>query len=80
MEEPNGNYINFNYTDTLLTSLVNTAGQTISFTYTGNGNLATVVDALTTPTRTYTYTYEGNGNLKQVTDPLGGTNKYTLPY
>ena len=33
MEEPNGNYINFNYTDTLLTSLVNSAGQTISFTY-----------------------------------------------
>lgn len=77
MEEPNGNYINFNYTDTLLTSLVNTAGQSISFTYYGNGRLATVVDAIATPTRTYTYTYESNGNLKQVTDPLGGTNKYS---
>ncbi len=77
MEEPNGNYINFNYTDTLLTSLVNTAGQSISFTYNSNGRLATVVDAIAAPTRTYTYTYEGNGNLKQVTDPLGGTNKYS---
>ena len=77
MEEPNGNYINFNYTDTLLTSLVNTAGQTISFTYTGTGKLATVVDAVTTPTRTYTYTYDGTGNLTKVTDPLGGTNKYS---
>lgn len=77
MEESNSNYITFNYTDTLLTSLVNTAGQSISFTYYGNGRLATVVDAIATPTRTYTYTYESNGNLKQVTDPLGGTNKYS---
>jgi RHS repeat-associated protein len=77
MEEPNGNFINFNYTDTLLTSLVNTAGQSISFTYDGSGNLATVVDAITAPTRTYTYSYDGNKNLTKVTDPLGGTNKYS---
>lgn len=77
MEEPNGNYINFNYTDTLLTSLVNTAGQSISFTYNSAGNLATVVDAIIAPTRTYTYTYNGNKDLTQVTDPLGGTNKYS---
>ena len=76
-EEPNGNYINFNYTDTLLTSMVNTAGQTISFTYNGAGRLATVVDAIAAPTRTYTYTYDGIGNLTKVTDPLGGTNKYS---
>ncbi|HMU08688.1 MAG TPA: RHS repeat-associated core domain-containing protein [Ferruginibacter sp.] len=76
-EDPNGNYINFNYTDTLLTSLINTAGQTISFTYNSNGDLATVVDAIAAPARTYTYTYESNGNLKQVTDPMGGTNKYS---
>ncbi len=77
MEEPNGNFINFNYTDTLLTSLVNTAGQTISFTYNGTGRLATAVDAIAAPTRTYTYTYNGNGNLIQVIDPLGGANKYS---
>lgn len=77
MEEPNGNYINFNYTDTLLTSLVNTAGQSISFTYNATGRLATVVDAIAAPTRTYIYTYDGNGNLKEVTDPLGGKNKYS---
>ena len=77
MEEPNGNFINFNYTDTLLTSMVNTAGQSIAFTYDGSGNLATVVDALTAPIRTYTYTYDGNRNLTKVTDPLGGTNKYS---
>ncbi|MGB3005900.1 MAG: RHS repeat-associated core domain-containing protein [Chitinophagaceae bacterium] len=77
MEEPKGNYINFNYTDTLLTSLVNTAGQSISFTYNGTGHLATVVDAIAAPTRTYTYSYDGNGNLKEITDPMGGKNKYT---
>jgi RHS repeat-associated protein len=77
MQEPNGNYINFNYADTLLTSLVNTAGQSISFTYNSAGRLATAVDAIASPTRTYTYTYNGNGNLTQVTDPLGGTNKYS---
>jgi RHS repeat-associated protein len=76
MVERNGNYINFNYTDSLLISLVNNSGQTISFTYDGYGRLSTVVDAITSPTRTWTYTYDGAGNLKQVTDPLGGTNKY----
>ena len=51
MEEPNGNAINFTYTDTLLTSLVNTAGQSITFTYNSNGKLATIVDALVAPSR-----------------------------
>lgn len=77
VEERNGNYISFNYTDTLLNSIVSAAGQTISFTYNSNGRLATVVDAVAAPARTYTYTYESNGNLKQVTDPLGGTIKYS---
>lgn len=77
MEEPNGNFINFNYTDTLLTSIVNTAGQIISFTYNSTGNLATVVDAIAAPARTYSYAYDGNKNLTQVTDPLAGTNKYS---
>ena len=77
MEEPNNNFINFNYTDSLLASVVNAAGQTISFTYNAAGLLATVVDAIAAPTRTYTYTYDAAGNLKQVTDPAAGTNKYT---
>jgi RHS repeat-associated protein len=77
MEEPNGNFINLNYTDSLLTSLTNAAGQTISFTYNSSGRLATVVDAITAPTRTFSYAYDNLGNLKEVTDPLGGINKYT---
>jgi RHS repeat-associated protein len=75
--EPNGNFINFLYTDSLLTTITNTAGQSITLTYNTNGSLATVVDAITTPTRTYSYTYNTNGNLTQVTDPIGGSNKYT---
>ena len=75
MEEPNGNFINFSYTDTLLTSLVNGAGQTISLAYT-NGKLSTVTDAMTNPTRIYTYSYDGAGNLTQVKDPLNNSYKY----
>ncbi len=77
MQEPNGNFINFIYTDSLLTSLVNAAGQSISFTYNPQGRLATVVDAVTTPSRTYTYAYDGLGNLKEVKDPLNGKCQYT---
>ncbi|HEV7781510.1 MAG TPA: RHS repeat-associated core domain-containing protein [Chitinophagaceae bacterium] len=77
MEEPNGNAINFTYTDTLLTSMINTAGQSITFTYNPQGRLATVVDAIAIPARTFTYTYDAVGNLKEVKDPLNGKYQYT---
>jgi RHS repeat-associated protein len=77
MQEPNGNFINFNYTDSLLTSMTNNAGQSISFTYNPQGRLASVVDAIATPTRTFTYSYDGLGNLKEVKDPLNGKYQYT---
>lgn len=78
MEEPNGNYINFSYTDSLLTVITNAAGQSISFTYNPQGRLATVVDAIAVPARTFTYTYDAGGNLKEVKDPLN--NKYQYAY
>lgn len=77
MQDANGNFINFNYTDSLLTSLSNADGQAITFTYNPQGRLATVVDAVTSPTRTFTYTYDAVGNLTEVKDPLNGKNKYT---
>ncbi len=77
VQEPNGNFISFNYTDSLLTSLTNTAGQSITFTYNAQGRLASVIDAITSPTRTYTYTYDAVGNLNEVKDPLNGKHKYT---
>ncbi len=77
IEEPNGNFLNFNYTDTLLTTITNTAGQSITLAYNGGGNLQTITDALTTPTRIYSYTYDNVNNLKEVTNPLNGKVKYT---
>lgn len=75
MEEPNGNFINFNYSDTLLTALTNGAGQTISLAYT-NGRLTSITDAITVPTRVFTYIYDGAGNLVEVKDPLNNSTKY----
>jgi len=77
VQDPNGNFISFNYTDSLLTSLTNAAGQSITFTYNTQGRLASIIDAITTPTRSYTYTYDAAGNLKEVKDPLNGKYKYT---
>lgn len=77
MQDPNGNYINFNYSDTQLVSIINTAGQTINFTYNTTGRLATMTDATAAPFRTFTYLYDNAGNLKEVTNPLGGKHKYT---
>ncbi|MCC6761832.1 MAG: T9SS type A sorting domain-containing protein [Chitinophagaceae bacterium] len=76
MEEPNGNFMSFTYTDTLLTTLTNNAGQSISFSYDAKGRLTSVLDAITTPNRTWTYSYDEGNNLLQATDPLGGTRKY----
>ncbi len=75
MEEPNGNYISFSYTDTLLTAMTNKDGQSISFTYT-NGRLTTVTDAVAAPTRIFTYTYDAAGNLTEAKDPLNNAYKY----
>ena len=77
LEEPNGNFINFNYTDSLLSSMSTASGQQIQFTYDPQGRLTTVLDAVASPTRTFTYTYDTGGNLKEVTDPLGHKQKYT---
>jgi len=77
VQDPNGNFISFNYTDSLLTSLINSDGQSISFTYNTQGRLASVIDAIAAPSRTYTYTYDVVGNLKEVKDPLNGKDKYT---
>ncbi len=76
VEEPNGNFISFNYTDSLLTSLTNADGQAVTFTYNAAGRLANIIDAIATPSRTYTYSYDAWGNLVEVKDPLNGKIKY----
>ncbi|MBX9782098.1 MAG: T9SS type A sorting domain-containing protein [Chitinophagaceae bacterium] len=77
MQEPNGNFLSFGYTDSLLTSITNAAGQSISFSYDAKGRLASVTDAVASPTRSWTYTYDASDYLTQVTDALGGKYKYT---
>lgn len=76
LEEPNGSFVQLAYTDTLLASITNSTGQSISFSYT-QGKLTAITDALSTPARTWSYTYFPDGNLKDVTDPLGGKKQYT---
>lgn len=78
IEEPNGNFINFIYSDTLLTSLVNGAGQTVSFSYNSDGQLSGITDAIATPTRNFSFSYDNVNNLVTATDPLN--NKYTYSY
>lgn len=74
--EPNGNLLNFGYTDSLVTSISNAAGQTITLNYT-TGKLSSVTDANAQPVQTYSYSYDSYGNLTKVTDPMGGTTKYS---
>ena len=73
----NSQFININLTDTLITSLVNNYGQTISFAYDTKGRLISVTDAIAAPSRTWTYAYDAKGNLTELTDPLGAKDAYT---
>lgn len=73
----NNNFISVNYTDTLITSLVNNYGQTITCTYDSKGRLQSVTDAVAAPSRTWQYAYDSKGNLSEVTDPLGAKDRYT---
>jgi RHS repeat-associated protein len=76
LQEPNGNFLNFTYTDSLVTAITNTAGQTVVLAY-SNGRLTSITDANASPVQTYTYNYDGYGNLTKVTDPMGGSYQYT---
>lgn len=75
-EEPNGNFLGFAYTDSLITQVTDPAGRSIQLGYSG-GRLTTITDALDSPIRTIQYSYDSNNNLVQVTDPAGNTRKYS---
>ncbi|MDA3616641.1 RHS repeat-associated core domain-containing protein [Polluticaenibacter yanchengensis] len=77
IEEPNGNALSFNYTDTLLSSIVSTTGQTVSFQYNNKGLLTKITDETASPAIAYIYSYDEAGNLIRVTDPLAGNYRYT---
>jgi RHS repeat-associated protein len=77
MTDPNGNALNFTYTDTLLTGITTSAGQQISLAYNSNGKLSTVTDANASPARTWSYLYDNADNLIRVTDPLNNQYRYS---
>ncbi len=75
IEEPNGNFLSFNYTDSLVSSIADAAGRTLQMTYSA-GKLVTLTDAIGSPIRVIHYVYDGYGNLTEVTDPTGAKIKY----
>lgn len=77
IEEPNGNALVFSYSDTLLTSITHSSGQTIQLHYNTAGLLTQLTDITATPNISYTYDYDQAGNLEAVTDPLGAVVEYT---
>jgi RHS repeat-associated protein len=76
MEDLNGNFLGFNYRDTLLTSVSNNSGQIITLNYDASGKLTSIADANTLPERTWTYAYDASGNLTSAKDPLGNAVNY----
>lgn len=76
-KEPNGNELNFTYTDTLLTGISTSAGQQITLAYNSDDKLSTVTDANASPARSWSYQYDNAGNLINVTDPLNNQYRYS---
>jgi RHS repeat-associated protein len=75
IEEINSNFLNFSYTDTLLTQITDAAFRSIQITYQG-GKLKQIDDAIETPVRSIRYRYDASGNLTEVTDAAGNKTKY----
>lgn len=66
-----GRIIDFTWNGDLLSSVENSVGRRLTFTY-SNGNLQTV----TSPLKTVQYSYDGSGNLTKVTDPDNFATRY----
>ncbi len=69
IEDRNGNTLTFAYTGSQLMTITGPAGRQITMTW-QNGVMASIVDALDTPTRTWTYQYDADGNLEKMINPL----------
>lgn len=65
------------YTGTLLTSITDPGGRSLTVQYDGSNRVWKVVDPLPSPgTRTVEFTYDANSDLTQVKDVKGGTTTY----
>jgi RHS repeat-associated protein len=76
-QDTNGNKITANYTSGQLTSFVDSTGDTVAFTYNGQGRISQVTDPVG---RVTTYAYDPTGQLlTNVTDPTGTTSYTYVP-
>jgi RHS repeat-associated protein len=73
-EDTIGNKITANYTNGLLTSFVDSTGDTVTFTYNSAGRIAQVTDPVG---RVTTYTYDPTGQLLLNVADGSGTTSYT---
>jgi RHS repeat-associated protein len=73
MVDKNGNTIRLIYTGSLLTSITDTAGRTISFTSAPNGCLDSITDPIG---RNIRFVYDDQTNLVSAIDANDGTNNY----
>jgi len=70
----NGNTLTLIYTGGNLSSVTDTAGRNISFTYDASGHLTKITDPIN---RTVQFTYDTAGNMISATDVRGQTTQYT---
>ncbi len=71
--DENGNSLTMNWTGSLLTSVTDTVGRVITFTYDGSNRLVQVMDPIG---RTQAFAYDAGGNLVSSTDLGGRTTTY----
>ncbi len=63
-----GRVTNLTYSSSILSSVTDSSGRTVTYGSDVSGNLTSATDAAG---KTTTYAYDSNGNLNQITDPAG---------
>jgi len=69
----NGNTTVVNYSDGILSSVTDSSGRSLQFSYGSNGKISSITDPAT---KVISYEYDSSGNLIKITDPAGGTTQY----
>ena len=72
--DKNGNTLSLAYTGSNLTTITDTAGRSIGFTYDGSSRLTKITDPIA---RTIQFGYDANGNQISSTDANGKVTQYT---
>ncbi len=70
----NGNAINYSYENGVLSSISDTNGRSLTFSFDSSGHVSSITDHTD---RVWTYSYNAEGTLASVTDPAGGEWKYS---